>query len=103
MKQLFSRDALETVIFETMLEIDESAVEDPTEMENQLAAMEQDLEDFPSEDEQNLMLLQKHVELIELAVARHKVVSREFLTPFFVVGCTLLRHAFTTSQFNSVQ
>jgi uncharacterized small protein (DUF1192 family) len=57
---VFSRDALETVIFETMLELDEAETEDPM-LEEQLAAMENDLENFPSELEQTIQLLQKHV------------------------------------------
>lgn len=42
-------------------------------IESQLAAMEADLESFPTEDEQNIQLLKKHVELTEQAVALHTV------------------------------
>lgn len=41
-------------------------------MEAQLTMMEEDLENFPSEQEQNILLLQKHIKLTEEAIQRHK-------------------------------
>ena len=46
---------------------------DTTEIESQLAMMEEDLENFPSDDEQNLRLLQTHLRYTKQALAEHKV------------------------------
>eukprot|EP00750_Incisomonas_marina_P017245 INCI20163.2.p1 GENE.INCI20163.2~~INCI20163.2.p1 ORF type:complete len:372 (-),score=74.63 INCI20163.2:309-1424(-) len=74
---LFSRDALESVIFETMLEIDESAMDDVSVIEEQLALMEEHLENFPLEHEQNIRLLELHAEFTDEAAAAHKARGEE--------------------------
>jgi len=47
--------------------------DDTSQMEEQLEFMEQDLENFPSEDEQHKQLVELHIELTHQAIANHKV------------------------------